>query len=312
MSVDPKIEYGAYLVRHVAGCMECHTPRLPSGAFDESRLLSGVLDVEDLVPEDDARGAIHGRNLTPHRETGVGGWSDQELMDAFMHGRSPQGRILHWTMPYWLYHSMVEEDADAIVAFLRSIPPVEHAVPDRQPLPQEPEQPYHLPYDLFPQSTLPQEHPDRAHADRGRYLATAAGICVYCHTRRSGEPDSPLDLNRLFMGRRQLVPTRLGVPYTEPDAPLIETRNLTPHATGLADWVPKDVAKAVRLGVSKTGLPVCEPMPSTYGGSFLGMKERDALDIGIYLTTIEPRDSGTIQACCSACHGNEQDAGVSP
>jgi mono/diheme cytochrome c family protein len=54
--VDPVVARGEYLVRHVAGCMECHTPRLASGAFDETKLLSGVEDLADVEPDDDARG----------------------------------------------------------------------------------------------------------------------------------------------------------------------------------------------------------------------------------------------------------------
>ena len=56
---------GEYLVRHVAACNECHTPRLPSGAPDESKLLSGVESLIDLEPDDDSRGMLHSRNLTP-------------------------------------------------------------------------------------------------------------------------------------------------------------------------------------------------------------------------------------------------------
>jgi hypothetical protein len=54
-------------------------------------------------------------------------------------------------------------------------------------------------------------------------------------------------------------------------------------------------------------------MPSTYGGSLLGMRAQDALDIGLYLTTLPPRDSGVIPACCTACHGDQladTDAGM--
>lgn len=298
---------GEYLVRHVAGCMECHTPRLSTGVFDETRLLSGVEGLEDLVPDDPARGAIHSRNLTPDRETGLGDWTDREIENAMLHGTARDGRVLHWTMPYWLYHAMETEDAHAIVAYLRSVPPIRHAVPDREPLPVEPTEAYHLPHGVLPAPNLPEGHPDFLAAERGQYLATAVGICPYCHSPRNEDPALPIDNTRVFMGLRDVFPVSLGTPVP-PDSPTILTRNLTPHATGLGDWSRDQIVDAILSGVSRSGLPVCDPMPSTYGGSFLGMHRDDARDIATYLKWLTPRDSGTIEPCCNTCHG--MDAGM--
>lgn len=302
-------ERGEYLVRHVALCVECHSARRPSGRIDETRLLAGVRDAFDLDPANDARGALHARNLTPDRNTGLGDWSDDEIKNAFQHGMSRDGHVLHATMPYWVYHLMTPEDADAVVAFLRALPAVEHALPERQPLPVEPEEPYHLPDDVIPHGNVDPLLPEFAQAERGRYLAAGAGLCVYCHTPPPDDGVLPLDLERIFAGRRRFAPVRLATPLEEP-APVIETRNLTPHATGLGEWSATEIANALRYGVSRNGLPVCDPMPSTFGGALLGMTEQDALDIGTYLKTIPPKDSGEIRACCSACHGAmDADAG---
>jgi mono/diheme cytochrome c family protein len=298
---------GEYLVRHVSGCVDCHAPRKPSGAFDESKLLSGVRNLVDLEPDDDARGLLHSRNLTPDDETGLGEWSDDEIKNAFLHGMSRDDRVLHWTMPSWIYHNMEPRDADAIVAYLRSLPAIQNDVPDPQPLSTPLDAPYHLPEDVIPRSWLDPFVPDAMRAERGRYLATSVGLCIYCHSPPSDDRALPVDVTRLFAGRRPMLPVRLG---TESEVPvedrntLIETRNLTPHETGLGAWSPAQVADALRLGVSRSGLPVCDPMPSTYGGSLLGMRADDALDIGIYLTTLPPQDSGRIPECCTACHGN--------
>ncbi|MDD9936019.1 MAG: hypothetical protein OXT09_20575 [Myxococcales bacterium] len=302
-SSQTPVERGEYLVRHLSGCVECHSPRLPSGQFDESRLLSGVVNLDDLDPGDPQRGAIHARNLTPDARTGLGAWSDAEIKDAFQHGMARDGRVLHWSMPYFIYHEMTEPDADAVVAYLRSLPPVENAIPDRQPLPVELEEPYHLPHGIVPDSTLSPGHPDYGRTLRGKYLATGAGLCLFCHTARAADPGLPLDLERLLMGRREMLPVPLGTVVEDDDVPRIQTRNLTPHDTGLGAWSAGDVANAIRLGVSRDTLPVCDPMPSNFGGSLRGVREQDALDIGLYLTTLPPRDSGEIAACCSACHG---------
>ena len=103
------------------------------------------------------------------------------------------------------------------------------------------------------------------------------------------------------LGREGLLPAKLGT-SAEPGTPLIESMNLTPHANGLGAWSPMQVANTLRKGVGRDGMPVCDPMPSYYGGSFLGMSAQDALDIGMYFTTIGPQDSGVIPVCCKACH----------
>jgi hypothetical protein len=108
-----------------------------------------------------------------------------------------------------------------------------------------------------------------------------------------------------------VLPTRLGVAVPE-DSPTIQTFNLTPDATGLMGWTPADVATVLRQGVTKAGLPVCDPMPSNFGGSFLGMDEADALDIGVYLLSLAPRDSGAIEPCCKTCHNPSADDAGAP
>jgi mono/diheme cytochrome c family protein len=297
---------GAYLVRHVAGCMECHTPRLPSGAFDEHELLSGVEGFADLEPGDDSRGLIHTRNLTPDGKTGLGHWSDEQIKRAFQHGLDDESQVLHWMMPYWIFASMHDDDADAIVAYLRSIPAVVHSVPANQPNAVDMRKPYVayvLPEDAIPRSTLALDDPARASADRGRYLASGVAPCMLCHS--PPQPDDgamPLDPARAFSGRRKLLAVKFGAGVQE--APLIETFNLTPHVNGIGTWTAIDVANVLRAGVAPTGLPTCDPMPSYFGGSFRGMNEQDAHDLGSYFTTIPAQDSGVIPACCSACHGD--------
>ena len=90
----------------------------------------------------------------------------------------------------------------------------------------------------------------------------------------------------------------------------IESHNLTPHATGLAEWSANDVANALTLGMGRE-LPLCDPMPSDMGDSFRDMTREDALDLGRYFTTVPPQDSGQIADCCTGCHhdGDAEDAG---
>jgi hypothetical protein len=63
-------------------------------------------------------------NITPHAEQGIGGWTDEEIKRAITQGISRDGRQLLPAMPFELYRNVEERDLDAIVAYLRSIPPL--------------------------------------------------------------------------------------------------------------------------------------------------------------------------------------------
>ena len=302
--------------------MECHTPRLPSGAFDESRLLSGVEDLVDLEPDDPERGLLHSRNLTPDEKTGIGKFSDEQLKKAFQQGIDDESTVLHWMMPYWIYRNLTPADADAIVAFLRSIPKVVHDVPDSQPNAVElakPYEPYRLAVDALPQVQLEPDTEGYESAERGRYLATSASPCLLCHTPVAKDPSRPIDPSLAFTGRRQFLPVRMGMAQgLDEGVPLIESFNLTPHANGLGGWTPRDVANVLLRGVGRDSLPTCDPMPASFGGSFSGMTETDAMDLGRYFLALPPKDTGMIARCCTACHkgpsgfedaGTDDDAG---
>jgi mono/diheme cytochrome c family protein len=312
-ATDRRVELrarGEYLVRHVAGCNECHTPRLPSGAFDESKLLSGVEALDDLEPGDDARGLLHSRNLTPDHETGLGKWTDEQIKRAFQEGVDADQKVLHWMMPYWIFANMRDADADAIVAYLRSLPAVAHVVPRNQPNAVDSDDLYasYLLPRALPDSTLDPTHPGYESAQRGRYLAGGVAPCLLCHSPPDpDDPSVPIDFSRAFSGRRAMLPVKLGTPLDGEVVPTIESFNLTPHENGTGRWSAQDVANVLRLGVAPTGLPVCDPMPSYYGGSFRGMNEQDALDLGHYFTTVPAQDSGVIASCCTACHDGSMD-----
>lgn len=301
---------GEYLVRHVGVCMECHTPRATALAFDQARLLSGVENLLDLHPDTGSRGAMHGPNLTPDPETGLGDWTDAEVKAAILDGVSRDGTPLHPLMPSSVYHSMTDADADSIVAFLRSIPAVSRKIPHHEPLDAHPRNVLPpVPADAVPQSTLPVSHPDYASAQRGKYLASGVALCMYCHTEPSASASgSPLMVDKLFLGRRPWQPVALGV---SPDPALgsVLSRNLTPTENGLADWTAEDVSAAIRWGRDPERRDLCYPMPYGPEGSYGLMLEQDAKDIGVYLTTLPPEDNGEFEPCCSVCH-DSSDAGL--
>ena len=121
---DSQIQRGKYLVQ-VTGCSDCHTPGGMLGQPDMARYLGGS-DVGFAIP---GVGIYLGSNLTSDRETGLGGWSDDQIMAALRTGKTPDGRMLSEIMPYPSFAHLSDQDAQAIVAFLKSLPPVKNKVP---------------------------------------------------------------------------------------------------------------------------------------------------------------------------------------
>ncbi|MBS0527334.1 MAG: cytochrome c [Proteobacteria bacterium] len=123
-AADPAtIARGKYLVT-LASCNDCHTPGYFLGKPDTDRYLGGS-DVGFELP---GLGVFLGPNLTPDRQTGLGNWTDAQIIAAIQTGARPDGRMLAPIMPYRAFTNLTPQDAQAIVAFLRSIPPVQHKV----------------------------------------------------------------------------------------------------------------------------------------------------------------------------------------
>jgi mono/diheme cytochrome c family protein len=123
-AAETPIERGKYLVT-LGGCGDCHTPGTFLGHPDKERLLAGS-EVGFAVP---GLGVFPGRNLTPDKENGIGKWSTQEVVTAITTGKRPDGRILAPIMPWMALSQLTPSDANAIAAYLKSIPAVDNSVP---------------------------------------------------------------------------------------------------------------------------------------------------------------------------------------
>lgn len=121
---EDKVKRGQYLVG-VAGCGDCHTPGYFLGKPDITKPLSGS-EVGFEIPN---FGAFYGPNLTPDTETGLGNWSEAEIIVAFTKGVRPDGRELAPVMPWRNYAQLTPEDAQSIVAYLKSLQPIKNKVP---------------------------------------------------------------------------------------------------------------------------------------------------------------------------------------
>lgn len=127
MTQQQKIERGEYLT-WLGGCNDCHTPGTFYGAPDMERKFSGS-ELGWTGPW----GTTYPRNITPDSATGIGAWSEDDIVKALRTGQRADGSEVLPPMPWPMYAHLTDEDAYAIAAFLKSIPPVSHRVPDKLP-----------------------------------------------------------------------------------------------------------------------------------------------------------------------------------
>lgn len=120
---EDAVTRGAYLAR-IMDCGGCHTPGAMAGKPNEVMHLAGA-DVGFGVP---GLGVFYPPNLTPDPETGLGGWSEAEIVRAVRTGQRPDGRELV-VMPWRSYAALTDEDAAALAAYLKSLPPKANQVP---------------------------------------------------------------------------------------------------------------------------------------------------------------------------------------
>ncbi|MCS7310819.1 MAG: cytochrome c [Armatimonadetes bacterium] len=153
-SQQEMIERGKYLVT-VAACGSCHTPHKmgPNGPVpDETRLLSGhPQDEKVTLPPGSPQnwpimtwrtntaffgpwGVAFAANLTPDEETGIGIWDEELFIKVMRTGKHwGAGRDIARIMPWHEYAKMTDEDLKAILAYLKSLPPIKNEVPELIP-----------------------------------------------------------------------------------------------------------------------------------------------------------------------------------
>jgi mono/diheme cytochrome c family protein len=128
---------GKYLVS-IMDCGGCHTPGAIAGKPDFARALGGS-NIGFRIP---GAGLVYPPNLTPDPEAGLGRWTDAQIIRAIKFGERPDGRQLIPIMPWPRYSALTDADAAALVAYLRSLPPVRERAPARTLEGQRPPAPY--------------------------------------------------------------------------------------------------------------------------------------------------------------------------
>jgi hypothetical protein len=287
--LTPQQKRGHYLVTAVIACSDCHTPRNPDGRFDVTKFLAGeTTPAPACIFLNKTTGeCLHPSNLTNDR-TGLTSRTDAEIKKMITEGIRPAAtgsEPLHPLMPYYVFGNMADADADAIVAYLRTVPGVVNAIPRRGASWDIPRPASKLNVANLPATA--DAYPQKADAVRGKYLATQAGLCVECHTKHlvpGPGVATVLDESKIFWGGEDFSGI-LGPTFTSP----IVSKNLTPDpTTGLGNWSIDDIVKAVTQGRDKMDKGICPPMPASQMGAYGHLTPGDASDIAHYLKSIAP------------------------
>jgi mono/diheme cytochrome c family protein len=119
-----RVARGEYLAEGLLQCFACHSER--DWTQPGAPPVAGKKGAGAAWP---GRPWLVAPNLTPDRDTGIGRWTDDMLLRAIREGISHDGRVLHKQMWYGAFRALPDADAEAVVAYLRSLKPIRHALP---------------------------------------------------------------------------------------------------------------------------------------------------------------------------------------
>ena len=222
-------------------------------------------------------GTVYSSNITPDRETGIGAWTDEQVITAIRLGRRPNGERLVPVHPYTVFNGMAGEDLRALVAYLRTLPPV-----------KRPNQPKQITVPLFdsvflpawlaafaPSETPPASAPSTGVA-RGEYLVRAVAHCGECHTPRTMTMATD---NARFLAGNAKGPENSEVPNITPD-----------KDTGLS-WTAEQIAEFLGTGNKPDGDVAGGLMGEMIQGTTAGYKDltrADRLAIAHFIKSVPP------------------------
>lgn len=260
-AANPLVARGAYLAR-AGNCLACHTTQ--GGA-------PGAGGRGIATPF----GTIFAGNITPDAATGIGSWTTADFWQALHHGRSKDGRRLYPAFPYTSFTQVTRADADALHAYLMSLPPVARAN-----TPHTLRWPYSTQAALavwralyFSPGAFNADARQSAEWNRGAYLVRGLGHCAACHTTRNalGATDDKLDL------AGGLIPSQNWY------APSLAS----PAEAGVADWPLADITQLLKTGTSPRA-SVLGPMAEVVQHSTQHLSDADLLAMATYLKALPP------------------------
>lgn len=274
---DEKVSRGNYLANHVMLCMDCHATRdwtLFSGPPKPGTEGAGgdIFDQDHGFP-----GRFIAPNITPYA---LGGWTDGEIFRAITTGVNNKRQALFPLMPWHLYSQLSEEDIRAVIAYLRTLPPIEN-----DPPPSKADFPVNLILNTMPQKANLQPIPPRNNiVTYGKYMITASG-CIDCHTRH----EKGQFVGEFYAG---------GMEFKLPDGSVTRSANLTPHETGIGSWTKDQFVERFKAYSDS----VFTPHPVQPGDfqtimpwlMYAGMERYDLEAIYEYLQSLEPVENHVV------------------
>ena len=258
---DALLKRGAYLVNGPVACSNCHASRAPDFSVMPGMDFAGGFKIVDPAF------VVYTGNITPDKETGIGDWSDAEIIRAIREGKNKEGKIIFPPMPVPTYNNMSDDDVKAIVAFLHTLKPVHHEVAESK---------YNIPQQAMPPAKGLPAPPTTDKIAYGGYIVNALSHCFECHTSpdEHGTPDFAHHLGAGGFAI-QLGPEMF-----------VKTPNITSDPeTGIGKWSDADIKKALTEGLTPTGGHLSPPMPFPF---FKNMTADDLDAVVAYVRTIPP------------------------
>ncbi len=274
-SVEQVLKRGEYLALHVAACIDCHSNR--DFAKYSGPVIPGTEGMGGMVFDEKfgLPGTLYGKNITPDPETGIGTWTDDEILRAMTQGINKNGDTLFPLMPYPQFNRMAKDDLLAIIAYIRTLKPIKNKVPDRKlMMPIAMAYPGPVLQASIDGNVRPPESDQVAY---GGYLATMAD-CATCHSPLTKQGP---DMTRMFAGGNRF----------ELATYVVNSANITPDsATGIGTWneerflnkfTPYREEKNYNFTVGKenTIMPLA---------LYAGMTDSDLRAIYAYLRSVKP------------------------
>jgi mono/diheme cytochrome c family protein len=274
LKIEPtaaRIERGDYLANNVAVCMDCHSSRdwqLFAGPVKAGNFGGGG---EPFNKEMGFPGNFYAPNITPFS---LGKWTDGEILRAVTTGVSKDGHALFPVMGYQRFGQMDQEDVYSIIAYVRSLAPVNNVVPK-----SEADFPVNFLINTMPKKANFQLKPSET--DRvayGKYIANVAG-CVDCHS----QTDKGKNIEGTEFGG--------GMEFKQPGG-VLRSANITFDKTGIGHWTKEAFVQRFKAYADTSYKPAAlkpgdlnTPMP---WGMYAGMKATDLEAIYEFLKSVKP------------------------
>jgi mono/diheme cytochrome c family protein len=288
-----RLARGKYIVEGPASCFHCHSePNFddPMGEPIASKRGAGwQLPIPEL-------GNPTSGNITSDPTTGLGSWTDDEIARAIQEGVDKNGRPLFPIMPYPRFRDFTDEDLASVVVYVRTIPPVVHAVtPPVWPFPLS-VLVKTMPKPLTTHEPAPARTTPVA---RGEYLVKTVAGCGDCHTP-SDDKGTPLPGLEFAGG---------GIfhdPGPTANMKAVFSANITPDASGISHYDEAYFIQTLHTG-QIPGRTLSYIMPFS---SFKNLTDDDLKDIFAYIKTLKPvkhrvsnTDPPTKCPVCGQTHG---------